>query len=485
MFLDEVTLDLAAGSGGRGAVSFRHEKYVPRGGPDGGDGGRGGSIVVAVDIGESTLGRYRQRRRFRAPDGRPGGPANRTGADGADVVIPVPPGTTVTDAESGERLADLTTGGERIVAAAGGAGGRGNARFATPVHRAPRLGELGVPGVTRRIRLELKLIADAGLVGLPNAGKSTLLAALTGARPKIAAYPFTTLHPNLGVAELSGGRVMVIADVPGLIEGAHQGAGLGTGFLRHLERTRILVHVLDCSEGAGAARRALEQVASELGSFSPALAARPVIIALNKVDIPEGRAAAEEMLRELPRAVPVSGVARTGLDRLLDAADHLLAEPRAAAQLAEAPALPAGGAAGAVGGSPHIESAERPLTHSAGPGGEGSGHRLYRYVPSRREPLAVARQGDGTYRVSGAGLEELVRRFDLENDEAVADLRSRLTRRGVDRALAEAGCAEGDTVRIAEHEFTYLEGMGSPGRARADAAGQTSQSRHSRRGRSR
>ncbi len=474
MFLDEVTLELAAGSGGRGAVSFRREKYVPRGGPDGGDGGRGGSIVVAVDAGESSLGRYRQRRHLRAPDGRPGGPANRTGGDGADVVLPVPPGTLVTDAETGEVLADLTAGGERVVAAAGGAGGRGNARFATPIRRAPRLSELGAPGDRRRIRLELKLIADVGLVGLPNAGKSTLLAALTGARPKVAAYPFTTLHPNLGVAELSGGRTMVIADVPGLIEGAHQGAGLGTGFLRHLERTRILIHVVDCTEGAGTARRALDQVASELGSFSPALAARPGIIALNKVDTAEGRSAAEDLARVLPRALPVSGAGRLGLDRLMAVAERLLAEVRAAELAAPVKAR---------SGAPRFETLEGIPASSAGGGEGGQRHRVYRYVRRRADPLRVIRDADGAYRVEGGGVEELVRRFDLEDEEVAVDFRSRLSRRGVDRSLAEAGCAEGDTVRIAEHEFTYIEGLGStPGGAGAPATRHLPGSRHPRPG---
>jgi GTP-binding protein len=459
MFLDEVILDLTAGNGGRGAVSFRHEKYVPRGGPDGGDGGRGGSVVLAVDAGESTLGRYRERRHFRASDGRPGGGAKRTGADGADVVVAVPPGTVVTDVVSGETLADLTGEGQRIVVAAGGAGGRGNARFVTPVRRAPRLGEPGTPGERRRVRLELKLIADVGLVGLPNAGKSTLLAAITGARPKVAAYPFTTLHPNLGVAELPGGSAAMIADVPGLIEGAHQGAGLGTAFLRHLERTRILVHVVDCSEGAAAARRALDQVGSELRSFSPALAARPVIVALNKVDLPNGSAAALELGRELLHALPVSGAARTGLEALLAVIERLLARGDAAASSSGAPSsadradlAPAAGATGPP--LPSVGAAGS----GAGALGGGPAHRLYRYVPPRRESLRVARDADGAYRVRGAGVEDLVRRFDLRDDEAVADLQSRLTRRGVDRLLAEAGCAEGDTVRIAEHEFTYVDG---------------------------
>ena len=439
MFLDEVTLDVVAGSGGRGAVSFRHEKYVPRGGPDGGDGGHGGSVVLAVEPAESSLGRYRERRRYRAPDGRPGGGTQRSGGDGADLVLPVPAGTVVTDAETGELIGDLARPDQRLVVAAGGRGGRGNAHFASATRQAPRIGELGDPGQGRRIHLELKLIADIGLVGLPNAGKSTLLAALTGARPKVAAYPFTTLHPNLGVAELDGGRTLILADVPGLIEGAHQGAGLGTEFLRHLERTRVLIHVVDCAAGAVEARHAIHQVEAELRAFSPELAERPTVIALNKVDVADGAEAAAELEAVLPAAYPVSAAGRIGTRALLEAAADLVAEARRTAARVAAPPAPATG--------------------------EG-GHRVYRHVPRPAGTPRVEREPDGAFRVSGALVERLVERTDLDEEEAVVALQRRLAAAGVDSALAAAGCHDGDTVRIASAEFAYAaDALGPPPRS--------------------
>jgi GTP-binding protein len=434
MFLDEVTLDVVAGAGGRGAVSFRHEKYVPRGGPDGGDGGRGGSVVLAVSSAESSLGRYRERRRFRAPDGRAGGGGQRSGADGADLTLPVPAGTVITDAQTGQLIGDLAGPGQRLVVVAGGRGGRGNSHFASAARQAPRIGELGEPGRGRRIRLELKLIADIGLVGLPNAGKSTLLAALTAARPKVAAYPFTTLHPNLGVAELEGGRSVILADVPGLIEGAHQGAGLGIEFLRHLERTRVLIHVVDCAAGAAEARRSLDQVATELRAFSPALGERPTVIALNKIDVAEGEAAAAELAAILPRAHPVSAAGRIGTQALLEATVALLAEMPPAAAM------------------------EAPSETVAGAGG----HRVYQHVPRSVGPPRVEREPDGAYRVSGPQVERLVERTDLSEEEAVALLQRRLAAAGVDAALSAAGCRDGDTVRIASAEFAYAADATGP-----------------------
>jgi len=434
VFLDEVTLDLVAGSGGHGAISFRREKYVPQGGPDGGDGGRGGSVLLSAEPAESSLGRYRERRRFHAPDGRPGGGALRSGADGTDLVLPVPPGTVVTDVESGELLGDLAVPGQRLVVVEGGRGGRGNARFAGAVRQAPRIREMGDPGGSRRIHLELKLIADVGLVGLPNAGKSTLLAALTGARPKVAAYPFTTLHPNLGVAELEGGHTLVLADVPGLIEGAHQGAGLGIEFLRHLERTRVLIHVVDCAGGSADARRSIRRVEAELRAFSPRLAERPTVFALNKVDIVEAAEAARELASGLPAAHPISAARGTGTRALLDAVATMVSEAR------------------------RTEVATVPAT---APGVEG-GHRVYRHVSRGGEPPHVQREGDGAYRVTGPSVERLVGRTDLDEEEAVASLQRRLGAEGVDEALAAAGCRHGDTVRIASVEFTYVVETAEP-----------------------
>ncbi|HET9051102.1 MAG TPA: GTPase ObgE, partial [Candidatus Dormibacteraeota bacterium] len=312
-------------------MSFRHEKYIPEGGPDGGDGGRGGDVIIVADSDDTSLTMFRERRSFRAGAGRPGEGGRRSGRNGDDVVLHVPPGTIVRDGTT--LLADLDRRGARIVVAEGGGGGRGNARFATATRQAPRVNELGEHGERRRVHLELKLIADVGLVGLPNAGKSTLLAALTGAHPRIGAYAFTTLHPNLGVAETTSGQTLLIADVPGLIEGAHEGAGLGIGFLRHLERTRVLVHVVDAAGGVDAAREAMRVIDDELRSFSTVLADRPRIVAFNKVDIAEGAATADALAGAAADAFRISAATGDGCAALLEAA-ALLAERAAVASSA-------------------------------------------------------------------------------------------------------------------------------------------------------
>ncbi|MEA2698945.1 MAG: GTPase, partial [Myxococcales bacterium] len=246
-FVDEVRIHVQAGDGGKGAVAFRREKYVPKGGPSGGDGGEGGSVILVVDGGMSTLLDFRYRKEYLAPSGVPGANKDRYGRAGEDLVLRVPPGTQVFDETAGHLIADLRTDGERFVVAKGGKGGRGNIHFATPTDRAPRRSEPGLPGEERSVRLELKLLADIGLLGFPNVGKSSLIARISAARPKIADYPFTTLVPNLGMVRMSGERSFVVADIPGLIEGAHDGAGLGVRFLRHLERTRVLIHLLDAT----------------------------------------------------------------------------------------------------------------------------------------------------------------------------------------------------------------------------------------------
>jgi GTP-binding protein len=386
-------------------------------------------VVLVADARLNTLGSFRDRRRFRAESGRAGAGALKAGRNGADLVLEVPVGTVVTDLDEEVQLADLAIAGQRVVACRAGRGGRGNARFATAVHQAPRIGEVGEPGQRRRVGLELKLIADVGLVGLPNAGKSTLLAALTAARPKIAAYPFTTLQPNLGVAELDHGHTLVFADVPGLIEGAHLGAGLGIDFLRHLERTRVLVHVVDVSAGEEAARAALETVRAELASFSPVLAGRERLVALNKVDVPEGRDAAAALGAAEPAALAISAAGGEGVEELLARAGILVAEARAAQPEAVAMAAMA------------ADPAE---------------HRVYRHRPRRLGDVTVVREEDG-WRVAGETLEREVAMTDLNSEEAVARLQRRLKVAGVDGALATAGCVEGDTVRIGRAEFTYAE----------------------------
>lgn len=300
MFVDLAKVYVKAGDGGNGCLSFRREKYVPRGGPDGGDGGRGGDVVCAADPQLHTLRDFRYRTRFLAQRGGDGGSANRHGADGHDLLVRVPVGTVIRDAETGEMLADLAEAGRRVVVARGGRGGRGNARFKSSVNQAPRRTEPGRPGEERWVTLELKLLADVGLVGLPNAGKSTLLSRLTRARPKVGDYPFTTLVPNLGVVEVSPGVTFVVADMPGLVAGAAQGVGLGTRFLRHCERARALLYVVDAG-GGGDPVEALRTVESELRAHSDDLAARPAIVAANKCDLPGSDAAAEALRREAER----------------------------------------------------------------------------------------------------------------------------------------------------------------------------------------
>jgi GTPase len=317
VLVDYARIHAIAGKGGAGCISFRREKYVPKGGPDGGDGGRGGSVVLIVDPHVRTLLDCREAPRYRAESGRAGAGNNRTGRDGDDLVIRVPAGTVVKDAESGEILADLTGAGEQYVAAKGGRGGRGNTRFASPTHQAPRRADPGEPGGERMLELELKLIADVGLVGLPNAGKSTLLSRVSRARPKIADYPFTTLEPNLGIAALDVERTFVVADLPGLIEGASEGKGLGHQFLRHVERTRVLAFMIDV--GSEDPRGTLELLEREIRDYSATLAEHRRLVVLTKADVlnPEERAGVAERLG-LPQAHVVSAHSGDGLRELLE-----------------------------------------------------------------------------------------------------------------------------------------------------------------------
>ena len=302
-FVDEATIRVKAGAGGNGAIAFRREKFVPKGGPSGGDGGDGASVVLVVDEGMSTLLDFRYRHEFAAPPGDAGANKDKYGRGGEDVVLRVPPGTQVFDGATGTLIDDLRAHGERLVVAQGGKGGRGNIHFATSTDRAPRKAEPGTPGEERTIRLELKLLADVGLLGFPNVGKSSLIARISAARPKIADYPFTTLVPNLGTVGLSGERSFVVADIPGLIEGAHAGAGLGDRFLRHLDRTRLLVHLLDAGSGEPG-RTPLgdyEAMNKELALYDPALTARPQLVVLNKIDLPDVRKGTKHIARQFAR----------------------------------------------------------------------------------------------------------------------------------------------------------------------------------------
>lgn len=329
MFIDEVRIRIKAGDGGNGCLAFRREKFVPRGGPSGGDGGRGGDVVLRSSIHYNTLLHFRFNPEHTAERGRHGEGSNRTGHDGASVEIPVPVGTVVFDVETGEQLFDFTEADQQFLAAKGGRGGRGNARFASSTHQTPTEHEDGKPGNFRHLRLELKLLADVGLVGFPNAGKSTLISRISAARPKIADYPFTTLEPNLGVVEMPGHRSFVVADIPGLIEGAHEGAGLGIQFLRHVERTRLLVHLVDVSEITGRDPvHDFEVIMRELASFSDDLAARTMFLVASRIDVaqdPERVAAVRKVAAEHNlRFFELSSVTGEGLEALKFAMGELV-----------------------------------------------------------------------------------------------------------------------------------------------------------------
>ncbi len=426
--IDRVRIHARAGAGGDGSTSFRREAHVPKGGPDGGDGGRGGDVVLECDDSLRDLQAFRRGAHFRAERGGHGQGAQRHGAAGDELVVRVPLGTQVV-AENGSRW-DLVRAGQRAVVARGGPGGRGNKHFAGPTRQAPRFAERGLPGDAGWLELQLKLLADVGLVGLPNAGKSSLLARLTRARPKVADYPFTTLDPVLGTLDTAE-RQLVIADIPGLIEGASGGAGLGHDFLAHVERTRLLVHVLDLLPVDGSDPVANHAtVERELAEHDPRLAALPRLLALSKSDLvpaEEAAAAQREWAQRLGEAVPVlitSSATGAGLDTL-------------AAELARR--------------VPVDETAAEELAADATPEDALPEHRTFR--PAAGRGFAVERVGEGAFRVTGAGIDRLVARYDPDNQEAMAHLEGRLRGIGVIRALQDAGFQPGDDVEIAGTVF--------------------------------
>ena len=429
MLYDKARIYVQAGGGGDGCLSFRREAHVPHGGPDGGDGGHGGDVVLVCDDSYRDLQTYKRRSQYKATRAGHGEGDLRHGANGPLLAIPVPPGTQVTSWDGSTH--DLVVPGQRVVVARGGAGGRGNKRFATSTRQAPRLAERGLPGEEGWLELRLKLLADVGLVGLPNAGKSSLLARMTRAAPKVAAYPFTTLEPVLGTIE-GAERQLVLADIPGLIEGASEGAGLGHDFLAHVERTRLLVHVLDLAPVDGSDPLANHAtIEAELRAHDPRLAALPRILALSKADIvaaDEAENAAEqwrERLGDGARVLVTSSATGQGLDALK------------AELLRRVPVLPV--AADAV-------ALDAPAAE----------HRVFR--PAAGRGFSVARIGDGAFRVEGDAVHRLLARHDLDNDEALAHVENRLRRMGVINALESEGFVPGDDVEIAGVEFELHPG---------------------------
>ncbi|MGG1400399.1 GTPase ObgE [Bacillus salipaludis] len=429
MFVDQVKVYVKGGDGGNGMVAFRREKYVPNGGPAGGDGGKGANVVFVVEEGLRTLMDFRYQRHFKAPRGEHGMSKSMHGRNAKDMVVKVPPGTVVTDAETNEVIADLVEHGQRAVIAKGGRGGRGNNRFATPANPAPEIAENGEPGQERDVILELKLLADVGLVGFPSVGKSTLLSVVSAARPKIAEYHFTTIVPNLGMVETEDNRSFVMADLPGLIEGAHEGVGLGHQFLRHIERTRVIVHVIDMAATEG--RDPYEDyltINKELKEYNLRLTERPQIIVANKMDMPDAEENLQkfkERLEEEYPIFPISAVTRKGLRDLLFAiADKL------------------------------EETPEFPLEHEE----EQTGvHRVLYKHEKDPDNFKITREPDGSFVVAGEKVERLFKMTDFSREESVRRFSRQLRGLGVDDALRQRGAKDGDIVKLLEFEFEFIE----------------------------
>ncbi len=422
--IDEVIIHIKSGKGGNGAISGRREKYVPFGGPDGGDGGRGGSVYLQADLNVNTLLAYRYKRNFDAPDGRRGDGRLKSGKDGKDITLPVPVGTQVW---TGARLlVDLDEPGQRFLAAKGGGGGAGNAHYATPTNRFPLLAQAGNPGEELSLRLELKLLADVGIVGAPNAGKSSLLSVVSAARPKVANYPFTTLEPSLGMIDHRG-ETFVMVDIPGLIEGAHEGVGLGHEFLRHVERTRVLIHLVDGSLDDPVAQYL--QINAELSQYAQDLSRKPQILAINKLDLTDVSVLRDDLQDAFEEVATsgevhfISAVTHEGVDGLLDAALRAL------------------------------QDAPDPISAPRGVEAD-DGLPILRPTPRRRRP-AVYVEADGVFVVDWPSAERMAIMVDPNDWTANVQFYNRLIRAGVVRALEEAGVAAGDTVRIGQVEWQW------------------------------
>ncbi|PKM83511.1 MAG: GTPase ObgE [Firmicutes bacterium HGW-Firmicutes-13] len=430
MFVDRAKIYLKGGDGGNGASSFLREKYMPHGGPDGGDGGSGGNIVFVVDEGLRTLLDFKYRQHFKALRGKHGQGKKRHGKNAPDLEVKVPPGTVVYNAETGELIADLTRPGEKAVIARGGRGGRGNARFVTATRKAPKLAEKGEPGEEITIILELKLIADVGLVGFPNAGKSTFLSSVSAARPKIDSYPFTTLSPNLGQVQAAAGKNFIVADIPGIIEGAHKGVGLGLRFLRHIERTKILLFILDAAGTEG--RDPLEDLKAlqnELIMYGRNMAQRSQIIAANKIDLPEGKENFIKIKEKLAPDYPVFGISAVtgeGIQELLYFISDRLDKIQEESELLE----------------------EREIAEDK--------EAVKVYKPDEEQAVLIEYNGE-VYEVKGRGIEKFVHMTDFNNEEAVGRLQRFFDRIGLEETLKKKGIKEGDLVRIGPMEFTFSE----------------------------
>ncbi|WP_019907564.1 GTPase ObgE [Thermoanaerobacter indiensis] len=423
MFIDTARIYIKAGDGGNGIISFRREKYVAYGGPDGGDGGKGGDVIFVADPNLSTLLDFKYRKKYIAQNGENGRGKNQYGKNGEDLYIKVPVGTLIINDETGEIIADLVKPNQKAIVLRGGKGGRGNTKFATSTLKTPRFAESGEKGKEMWVRLELKLLADVGLIGFPNAGKSTLLASCTRAKPKIANYPFTTLTPNLGVVEYKG-KSFVMADIPGLIEGAHRGEGLGHDFLRHIERTKMLIHVVDVS---GNERRDpiedFEKINEELKLYSERLLTLPQIVAANKIDLQSGRENYPDFEKEIKKrgydVYPISALTKEGIDKLLDKTIEILSS------------------------IPVEEIKEVP--------------EVIVYTPPEEEETLNIEVKDNTYYLSGTKIDKLLKRVNLQDEHSLRYFEMLLRKSGVIDALKEKGFKSGDTINVRDFEFEYYE----------------------------
>ncbi|GIP06852.1 MULTISPECIES: GTPase ObgE [Paenibacillus] len=432
MFVDKAKVYVKGGDGGDGLIAFRREKYVPEGGPAGGDGGKGGDVIFRVDEGLRTLMDFRYQKHFKAKRGEKGRNKSQHGANAESMIVRIPPGTILTDDDTGEVIGDLTRHGQQVVVARGGRGGRGNIRFATPNNPAPELAENGEEGEERYVTMELKVMADVGLVGFPSVGKSTLLSVVSAAQPKIGAYHFTTITPNLGMVEVGDGRNFVMADLPGLIEGAHEGVGLGHEFLRHVERTRVIIHVVDMAGTEG--RDPFEdwqKINDEIRLYNPVLIERPQIVAANKMDMPEAEeylTAFKEKVKEIRpdiEVMPISSLTRQGIQELLYRTIDVLES---------------------IPDEPAIEEVS-----------EVSERKVYKFKAQNDNSFTVTRDNE-MYVVHSERIERMLKRMQMNSHDAILKLARTMRHMGIDEELRKRGATEGTIVRIGDFEFEFVEG---------------------------